>query len=108
MVGEDNIPLHGPALVVSNHVSFVDAILIGASMPRFVRFMLHREYYDRKWLNWFFRLMRSIPVSATNRRDIVESLKRARNELEKGHAVCIFAEGAISRTGHLLPLQTGL
>ena len=68
IVGEQNIPLQGPALLVSNHVSFVDALLIGASLPRFVRFMLHREYYDLKSLNWFFRLMHSIPVSATNRR----------------------------------------
>jgi acyl-[acyl-carrier-protein]-phospholipid O-acyltransferase/long-chain-fatty-acid--[acyl-carrier-protein] ligase len=107
VVGAENIPQRGAALFVSNHVSFVDALLIGACMPRFVRFMLHRDYYDLKALNWFFRLMRSIPVSATNRRDIVESLKRARNELEKGHIVCIFAEGAISRTGHLLPFKRG-
>ena len=51
--------------------------------------------------------MHSIPVSATNRRDIVQSLKHARNELDKGHVVCIFAEGAISRTGHLLPFKRG-
>ena len=107
VVGAENIPLQGPALLVCNHVSFVDALLVGAPLPRFVRFMLHREYYDLKSLNWFFRLMRSIPVSANNRRDIVESLKRARNELEKGHVVCIFAEGAISRTGRLLPFKRG-
>ena len=46
-------------------------------------------------------------MSANNRRDIVESLKRARNELENGHVVCIFAEGAISRTGNLLPFKRG-
>jgi acyl-[acyl-carrier-protein]-phospholipid O-acyltransferase/long-chain-fatty-acid--[acyl-carrier-protein] ligase len=107
VVGEQNIPLHGPALLVSNHVSFVDALLIGASLPRFVHFMLHREYYDIKSLTWFFRMMRAIPVSATNRREIVESLKRARNELEKGNIVCIFAEGAISRTGRVLPFKRG-
>jgi acyl-[acyl-carrier-protein]-phospholipid O-acyltransferase/long-chain-fatty-acid--[acyl-carrier-protein] ligase len=107
IVGAENMPLQGPALLVCNHVSFVDALLVGAPLPRFVRFMLHREYYDLKSLNWFFRLMRSIPVSANNRRDIVESLKRARNELEKGHVVCIFAEGAISRTGRLLPFKRG-
>ena len=107
VVGEQNIPQRGPALLICNHVSFVDALLIGASMPRFVHFMLHRDYYDLKSLNWFFRLMRSIPVSATNRRDIVESLKRARNELDKGHVVCIFAEGAISRTGRVLPFKRG-
>ncbi len=107
IVGAQNIPLRGRALMVSNHVSFVDALLIGACLPDFVRFMLHRDYYDLKSLNWFFRLMRAIPVSASNRRDIVESLKRARNELDKGHVVCIFAEGALSRTGRLLPFKRG-
>lgn len=107
IVGAENMPLKGPALLVSNHVSFVDAFMVGGSLPRLVRFMLHREYYDLKALNWFFRLMHSIPVSATNRRDIVQSLKHARNELDKGHVVCIFAEGAISRTGRLLPFKRG-
>ena len=51
--------------------------------------------------------MHAIPVSATNRRDIVQSLKRARNELDNGHIVCIFAEGAISRTGNMLPFKRG-
>lgn len=107
VVGEQNIPREGSALLICNHVSFVDALLVGAPLPRIVRFMLHREYYDLKSLNWFFRLLHSIPVSANNRRDIVESLKRARNELDKGHVVCIFAEGAISRTGRLLPFKRG-
>ena len=107
VVGEEFMPRQGPALLVCNHVSFVDALLVGAPLPRFVRFMLHREYYDLKSLNWFFRLMRSIPVSANNRRDIVDSLRRARSELENGHLVCIFAEGAISRTGRLLPFKRG-
>ena len=107
IVGVENMPLNGPALLVSNHVSFVDAFMVGGALPRLVRFMLHREYYDLKGLNWFFRLMHSIPVAATNRRDIVQSLKHARNELDKGHVVCIFAEGAISRTGRLLPFKRG-
>jgi acyl-[acyl-carrier-protein]-phospholipid O-acyltransferase/long-chain-fatty-acid--[acyl-carrier-protein] ligase len=107
IVGAENMPLNGPALLVSNHVSFVDAFMVGGALPRLVRFMLHREYYDIRGLNWFFRLMHSIPVSATNRRDIVQSLKHARNELDKGQVVCIFAEGAISRTGRLLPFKRG-
>jgi acyl-[acyl-carrier-protein]-phospholipid O-acyltransferase / long-chain-fatty-acid--[acyl-carrier-protein] ligase len=107
VVGAENLPLRGPALLISNHVSFIDALIIGGATARFVRFMLHRDYYDLKWLHWFFRLMRSIPVSATNRRDIVQALKHARNELDKGHIVCIFAEGAISRVGHLLPFKRG-
>jgi acyl-[acyl-carrier-protein]-phospholipid O-acyltransferase/long-chain-fatty-acid--[acyl-carrier-protein] ligase len=107
VVGRGNIPLRGPALLVSNHVSFVDAILIGASMPRFIRFMLHREYYDNRWLHGFFRLMKAIPVMTTSPRGIIESLRRARQEVDAGQVVCIFAEGAISRTGHLLPFRRG-
>ncbi|HXV81911.1 MAG TPA: acyl-[ACP]--phospholipid O-acyltransferase [Candidatus Binatia bacterium] len=107
IVGQEHIPLRGPALLVSNHVSFVDAFMIGASLPRFVRFMLHREYYDLRWLNWLFRLMKSIPISANHRRDIVHALQSARKELEEGQVVCIFAEGGISRIGHLLPFKRG-
>jgi acyl-[acyl-carrier-protein]-phospholipid O-acyltransferase / long-chain-fatty-acid--[acyl-carrier-protein] ligase len=107
IVGAENMPLKGPALLISNHVSFVDAFMVGGALPRLVRFMLHREYYDLKGLTWFFRLMHSIPVSATNRRDIVQSLKHARNELDKGHVVCIFAEGSITRMGRLLPFKRG-
>jgi len=108
IIGQEHVPFRGPALLVSNHVSFVDALLIGASVQRFIRFVLHREFYDSRWLHWFFRLMNSIPVSAGNRRDIIDSLKRSRKELAEGHVVCIFAEGAISRTGHLLPFKRGL
>jgi acyl-[acyl-carrier-protein]-phospholipid O-acyltransferase/long-chain-fatty-acid--[acyl-carrier-protein] ligase len=106
VVGQQNIPTHGPALLVSNHVSFADALIIGACIQRFIRFMLHRDYYDIKGLCWLFRLMKSIPVSNT-RRGIVESLRRARQEIEAGQVVCIFAEGAISRTGRLLPFKRG-
>jgi acyl-[acyl-carrier-protein]-phospholipid O-acyltransferase/long-chain-fatty-acid--[acyl-carrier-protein] ligase len=101
------MPLKGPALLVSNHVSFVDAFMVGGALPRLVRFMLHRDYYDRKGMTWFFRLMHSIPVSATNRREIVQALKHARNELDKGQVVCIFAEGSISRTGRVMPFKRG-
>ncbi|HZD39521.1 MAG TPA: AMP-binding protein, partial [Terriglobales bacterium] len=107
IIGQEHIPLRGPALLVSNHVSFVDALMIGASVPRFIRFMLHREYYDMGWLKWLFRLMKSIPISASNRRDIVHALQGARKELELGQVVCIFAEGGISRIGHLLPFKRG-
>ncbi len=107
VVGNENLLLHGPALLVSNHVSFVDAFMIGASLPRFVRFVLHRHYYDLRGLHGFFRMMHVIPISETNRRDIVHAIRRARNELEQGHIVCIFAEGSITRLGHILPIKRG-
>jgi acyl-[acyl-carrier-protein]-phospholipid O-acyltransferase/long-chain-fatty-acid--[acyl-carrier-protein] ligase len=107
IVGQEHVPFRGPALLVCNHMSHADALLVGASVQRFIRFMMHRPYYEIRWLNWLFRLMKAIPVSARSRRDIAASLERARDELRQGHVVCIFAEGAISRTGNLLPFKRG-
>ena len=107
IVGQEHVPFRGPALLVCNHMSHADALLVGASVQRFIRFLMYRPYYEIRWLNWLFRLMKAIPVSAKNRREIVESLERSRRELAEGHVVCIFAEGAISRTGNLLPFKRG-
>ncbi len=107
IAGQEHVPFRGPALLVCNHMSHADALLVGACVQRFVRFLMYRPYYEIRWLNWIFRLMKAIPVSARNPREIVSSLARAREELAQGHVVCIFAEGAISRTGNLLPFKRG-
>jgi acyl-[acyl-carrier-protein]-phospholipid O-acyltransferase/long-chain-fatty-acid--[acyl-carrier-protein] ligase len=108
IVGQENVPFRGPALLVANHMSHVDGFLIGACVQRFIRFMVWRPYYELKPLNWFFRLTKAIPVGTGGPRDMVESIRKARKELADGHVVCIFAEGAISRTGNLLPFKRGL
>jgi acyl-[acyl-carrier-protein]-phospholipid O-acyltransferase/long-chain-fatty-acid--[acyl-carrier-protein] ligase len=69
--------------------------------------MVYRPYCEIRGIRWLFRLMKVIPVSEGNRRDVVESIARARAELQAGHVVCIFAEGGISRTGNLLPFKRG-
>ncbi|MGE4093096.1 MAG: acyl-[ACP]--phospholipid O-acyltransferase [Candidatus Binatia bacterium] len=107
IVGHEHVPLHGPALLVCNHISFVDGLLIGGCVQRFIRFLVYRPIYERKVLNWFMRLMKAIPVEGGNPKAVLESLDRAREELRQGHVVCIFAEGAISRTGNLLPFRRG-
>jgi acyl-[acyl-carrier-protein]-phospholipid O-acyltransferase/long-chain-fatty-acid--[acyl-carrier-protein] ligase len=106
VVGQEHVPFRGPALLVCNHMSHVDGLLIGASVQRFVRFMIYRPIYEARALNWLFRLMNAIPVSP-RRRDVMGSVERARADLRQGHVVCIFAEGAISRTGNLLPFKRG-
>jgi acyl-[acyl-carrier-protein]-phospholipid O-acyltransferase/long-chain-fatty-acid--[acyl-carrier-protein] ligase len=88
-------------------MSHVDGFLIGACIQRFVRFMVWRPYYQMKSLHWFFRLTNAIPVGAGGPRDLAASLRKARQELAEGHVVCIFAEGAISRTGNMLPFKRG-
>jgi 1-acyl-sn-glycerol-3-phosphate acyltransferase len=70
---------------------------------------MYRPYYEWRGLNWFFRLMHVIPVAANDPPEkIADSLERARQEIRRGHIVCIFAEGSISRTGNLLKFKRGL
>ena len=106
IVGQEHVPFRGPALLVSNHLSHVDGFLIGASVQRFVRFMVWRPIFETPLLKPLLTFMHAIPVSAS-RHDVVASLEKAREELKAGHVVCIFAEGAISRTGNLLPFKRG-
>jgi len=107
LVGQEHLPLQGPALLVCNHMSHADGLLVGSCVQRFVRFMIYRPIYELPALKWLLRSMKAIPVSGRTRTEIVESLARAHEALSQGHVVCIFAEGAISRTGNLLPFKRG-
>ena len=108
IVGTENVPRRGPALLVANHMSHVDGMLIGACLQRFVRFMVWKPYYEMKAFHWFLKMTKAIPVGTGGPRDMVRSIQDARAELKAGHVVCIFAEGAISRTGNLLPFKRGM
>ena len=108
ILGQEIVPFRGPALLVSNHMSHVDGFLIGACVQRFIRFMVWKPYYEMKALNWFFHKTNAIPVGTGGPRDMVASIRAARREIGAGHVVCIFAEGAISRTGNMLPFKRGL
>jgi acyl-[acyl-carrier-protein]-phospholipid O-acyltransferase/long-chain-fatty-acid--[acyl-carrier-protein] ligase len=108
IVGQDHVPPQGPALLVCNHVSFVDALLVGACLSRFVRFLMLQSHYDSKYFGWVFRLMQAIPVAGGNRRAVPQAIAQARAALQQGDVVCIFAEGAITRTGNLLPFKRGM
>ena len=89
-------------------MSHVDGFLIGACVQRFVRFMVWKPYYEMKSLNWFFRKTMAIPVAPEAGATWSSRSARRAQELDDGHVVCIFAEGAISRTGNMLPFKRGL
>ena len=108
IVGADNIPKKGGALIVSNHVSYADAILIGCATPRFIRFLMWQPLYENKWLNPFCRLLYAIPIPTTSPKESLRALRNARTELEKGSLVCIFPEGEITRTSHVKPFERGV
>ena len=106
--GVEHIPETGPALLVCNHVSHIDALLVLAAQSRTIRFLIWAPYMGMPVLRWILRLGKVIPVnSAAGPRAIVQSLRTASEALANGEVVCIFAEGGISRTGFLLPFQRG-
>jgi acyl-[acyl-carrier-protein]-phospholipid O-acyltransferase/long-chain-fatty-acid--[acyl-carrier-protein] ligase len=102
-VGTRNVPASGPALLVCNHLSCVDALLVAASLGRSVRFLVYRTYYEHPALNWLMRRMGAIPAAHGVDAEVISPLEEARAALRDGHLVCLFAEGSVSRTGHLLP-----
>jgi len=108
VVGRDHVPDHGGALLVPNHISFVDGLLLLASVDRPIRFIVDRQYYEQPLLNWFARIMGAIPISSAGTpREILSALRNAGRYLDDGELVCIFPEGQITRTGNLLPFHQG-
>ncbi|MCW5965658.1 MAG: MFS transporter [Bryobacterales bacterium] len=103
--GSQVVPAKGPALIVANHISFLDGFLIGAGLPRIARFLVLDSYYRR--FRWLLAPIGAIPVPL-GRKAIIESITAARQALENGELVCIFPEGSLTRTGNIHRFQRGL
>src|SRR5262245_15349344 len=109
VLGRDNIPEKGGALFVSNHMSFVDVLLLLASTDRPIRFLMFQGIYEKPIVKPFARMMKAIPISSELRpRDMIRSLRTASDAIRDGEIVCIFAEGQITRTGQMLPFRRGM
>jgi acyl-[acyl-carrier-protein]-phospholipid O-acyltransferase/long-chain-fatty-acid--[acyl-carrier-protein] ligase len=108
VIGRENVPLEGGVLLVPNHVTWVDGILLLIAAPRPIRFVGYADLVYNPWLNWLARIFEVIPIKANaGPKALLQSLKTARAALEAGQCVCIFAEGALTRTGHIHPFQGG-
>ena len=108
VVGAENVPPNGPALIISNHVSFADGNLITACFKHFVRFVVFEKHYEFAFLKWLGTTMKAIPVDAeAPPKQIVQALRKASDAMANGEILCIFAEGSISRVGSLLPFRRG-
>jgi acyl-[acyl-carrier-protein]-phospholipid O-acyltransferase/long-chain-fatty-acid--[acyl-carrier-protein] ligase len=106
--GLENVPATGPALLVCNHVTYVDWLLLLAAQPRFVRFVIWAPHARRWGFHHLMRWAHVIPIDSTGGpKSIVKSLHAAADALADGHLVCIFAEGNLTRTGFLLPFHRG-
>jgi 1-acyl-sn-glycerol-3-phosphate acyltransferase len=108
--GLANIPDTGPAVLVCNHVSFVDALIIGGLVRRPVRFVMHHRIFAVPVLSYLFRAARAIPI-ASRREDeaLLEAAYRAiDDELAAGHLICIFPEGALTADGRIAAFRPGI
>ena len=101
--GADRLPAGG-FLLVPNHLTWVDAIVLQLATSRRVRFVMLEDIYRHRWLHPIFKAFDVIPISSTRAKDAVSTAAAA---IREGHVVCIFPEGELSRTGMLLRLKRG-
>lgn len=108
--GDEHIPSAGAAIVVCNHVSFIDAVVLMAASPRPIRFLMDHRIFAKPVLGWLFRLAKAIPI-APQREDPAayeRAFEQARSVLEDGELLGIFPEGGITRDGSLGEFKGGI
>lgn len=108
--GIENIPHRGPAVLVCNHVSFVDALVLGGCVHRPVRFVMYYKIFQIPILNFIFKTAKTIPIASAreNASMLQESFDKIDEELQAGNIVCIFPEGAITTDGDVHAFRPGI
>jgi len=102
--GAENIPATGGVLLIANHISYVDVIVLQLACRRPIRFVGHQGLRRNPFFNWVFEVSGCIPISSEQPR---KGLKAAVAALTAGEVVCMCPEGHISRTGQLMEIQRG-
>ncbi len=108
--GLEHIPEEGPAVLVCNHVSYVDALLIAGAYHRPIRFVMDKGIAQMPGLKTFFRFARTIPICSPKADPVMyeQAFERIREELADGELVCIFPEGRLTRDGELATFRKGI
>jgi len=108
--GDEHIPTTGAALLVCNHVSFIDAVLLMAASPRPIRFIMDHNIFKMPVLGWFFKLCKAIPIAPQHENPATyeQAFAQARAVLADGELLCIFPEGGITRDGQLGEFKGGV
>lgn len=108
--GNENIPEEGPAVVVCNHLSFVDALILGGSIRRPVRFVMYYKIFQTPFLRFVFKAAKAIPIASAKEDEslLQDAFDKIDAELLAGHVVGIFPEGAITTDGEIHSFKTGI
>ncbi|MET0288430.1 MAG: MFS transporter [Pseudoxanthomonas sp.] len=107
---EQHIPDEGPALIVCNHVSYMDALILSAAIPRPVRFVMYYKIFNIPVMRWMFRNAKAIPIAGA--REDPALMQRAFDEIDaalaNGDLVGIFPEGALTKDGEIAAFKSGV
>lgn len=107
---EEHVPDEGPALLVCNHVSYMDALILAASTPRPVRFVMYHRIFQIPVLRWIFRTARAIPIAPE--KEDAALMQQAFDEIDRtlaeGELVAIFPEGRLTADGSIAPFRSGV
>jgi 1-acyl-sn-glycerol-3-phosphate acyltransferase len=106
LLAPPRLPPRGPAILVCNHTSGLDPLLIQSVVPRVITWMMAKEFYDMAAFAWAFKLIGAIPVGRSGRDST--ATRAAIRALHDGQILGIFPEGRIEREGVLMPFQTGV
>ena len=106
---EKHVPDEGAALIVCNHVSYMDALILSATIPRPVRFVMYYRSFDVPVMRWIFRTAKAIPIAGA--REDPELMQRAFDDIDAaladGQLVGLFPEGALTRDGRIAKFKSG-
>ena len=108
--GLENIPRTGPVVVVCNHVSFMDPIILGGSVRRPMRFVMWYKIFQIPLLKFLFKTAKAIPIASAkeDKQLMHEAFEKVDAELAAGNVVCIFPEGGITRDGEIQRFRPGI
>ena len=107
VTGQENIPQYGPFIIVANHSSLLDPVILGVSVKPKVIFIAAAYLFEIHWLGYLLRKADSIPIHRENYADNIESIKQALKILQKGGVLGIFPEGGVDRQKNNLPIKAG-
>ena len=102
--GLKNLPQSGGVLLLGNHISWIDWLVLQAASPRAIKFVMYRPIYNKWYLTWFLRIFKVIPIGGGASK---ESIQTIRSYLENGEVVALFPEGHISYNGQINEFQKG-
>ena len=108
--GIENIPDDGPVLLVCNHVSYMDALILSAGIPRPARFVMYYKIFRIPVMRWIFRTAKAIPIAGAKEDPVMmqRAFEAIDAALADGQIVGIFPEGALTRDGEIAAFRTGI